>query len=197
MVPVRPALLIGLAASLVVAAGVVAALEYRKWQRRVQVIDKNPAFSHRSARTKPVSAIVIHHTVTGNPKATERVLEQRGFSTHFEVAQDGTVIRYLDPAQWVALASNWANDRSIGIDVTHLSHAAWPAVQVDAVARLVAELREQFPGIAAGVAPDGVRYDSWHQVPATVGLLRHRNVHATECPEDFPMERLGPVVPRA
>ncbi len=193
MQQVRPVLLAGLAASLGIGALVYVVVEYRKATRNLLMIDKNPAFTHHDPRTKKIRGIVVHHTVTGNPKITERVLQQRGFSTHFEVAQDGTVIRYLDPATYVAWASNWANDRAIAIDVTHLSHAAWPEVQVAAVARLVGELRDLFPGIPAGVAPDGVQYASWAEVPAGVGVLRHRNVHATECPQDFPMERLGPV----
>lgn len=198
MTAVRPALWLGLAGSAVILGGVVAGVAWRRQVRRmaVQMRDLNPAFSSYAARKKPPRAIVIHHTVTGNPKQTQRVLEKKGASTHFEVAQDGQVIRYMDPAKYVVWASNWANDQSIAIDVTHMSKAPWPEVQVAATAQLVADLVAEFH-IAPRVARDGVRYSSWGQVPAGVGILRHRNLHNTACPEDFPMQRLGPVVPVA
>lgn len=197
MTPVRPTLWLGLAGSAVVLGLTVAVVAWRRQARRmaVQMRDLSPAFSSFTPRTKPVRGIVIHHTVTGNPKATQRVLENKKIGTHFEVAQDGQVIRYMDPAKYVVEASNWANSQAIAIDLTHLSHAPWPEVQVAATAQLVAQLVDEF-GLAPGVAPDGVRYANWGQVPAGVGILRHRNVHPTECPQDFPMQRLGPVVPK-
>lgn len=192
MTNVRPALLYALGGALVVAAGVVGWRAYRHVQD-VAIVDKSPAFSHFNKRTQAIRAIVIHHTVTGNAKGTERVLEQRGFSTHFEVSRDGQVIRYMDPDKYAVLASNWANDRTIAIDLTHLAGATWPEVQVAATARLVADLVAKYR-LPTGVAPDGIRFNNWAEVPGRVGILRHRNVHDTECPQDFPMQRLGPVV---
>lgn len=191
---VRP----GAIAAAVLGVGLVAAgIGYWLLRRpKLNIIDKNPAFPVRTARKKPLRGIVIHQTVTGSAKSTEFVLRQRGFSTHFEVDRQGRVYRYLDPAKWVAIASNWANEEFIGIDVTHIPKQDWPEEQVAALAALVSELQREFQ-LPTGVAPDGVRFESAKEVPEDIGILRHRNVKNTCCPGNFPMERLGPVLPVA
>lgn len=191
---VRPAVVAGT----VLAVGLVAAgIGYWLSRRpKVTIIDKNPAFEARTPRKLPIRGIVIHQTITGSAAATERVLRQRGFSTHFEVDRQGRVYRYLDPKLWVAIASNWANQQFIGIDVTHLSSQNWPEVQLVATAALVSQLQREFE-LATGVASDGIRWTKAAEVPADIGILRHRNITATCCPGSFPMERLGPVIPPA
>lgn len=161
----------------------------------VKVIDLSPAFDsdNFSARKGTPRFIVIHYTVTGSAAATERVLEERGYSTNFEVDRSGVVRMYLDPALYQARASNWANPYSVAIDVTHLPKQDWPAVQMQSLAALVHALQAQF-GMATGpnsVAPDGVQYGGPNDVPAAVSVLRHRNVHPTQCPADLPMEVLA------
>ena len=153
-----------------------------------------PAFGGYGTRRRPPRFIVIHHTTTPTAAATERVLENRGLSTHYEVDREGHIFQYLDPELHVAWHALWANADSIGIDVTHMSGDPWPDDQVQAVAGLVARLAARFD-IPRVVAPDGVRYAGTRDIPAGVGLLRHRNIRPTACPEDFPMERLGDPAP--
>ena len=152
-------------------------------------------------RVDQVRYIVIHHSHTSTPAATIRALNNRGASTHFEVDQTGHTRNYLDPATIWAYSAGWINRYAIAIDVTHAPGAPWPEAQVAATARLVAELRRRFPGIGVMVAPENPGhpkklvplYTNAKQIPKEVGILRHRNAIATECPQDFPMARLGPV----
>lgn len=152
--------------------------------------DLSPAWGakHYSERLLPIKFIVLHHTVTRSAAQTARVLGARGFSTHFEVDREGSIVRYLDPAKYVAWASNWANARCIAIDITHMTGEPFPEVQIAAVAALVDELCATY-GIAQKSAPLGAMYADRKQVPVGIGLLRHSNVHATECPNGFPIER--------
>lgn len=140
-------------------------------------------------RRAPPRAIVIHHTATASPPTTLRVLRRRALSTHYEVGPDGAVHRYVDAAL-VAQHAGAANAWTIGIDLTHRSGRPWPGAQVEAAGRLLAELCAAW-GIPAGVAPEGARYRSAEDVPADVGILRHRSVAATACPEDAPLERMA------
>lgn len=153
-------------------------------------------------RIDKVRYIVIHHSHTANSAATIRALNSRGASTHLEVSQTGHVRQYLDPATiWAYSAGPVVNRYAIAIDVTHLPDAPWPEAQVAATARVVAELRKRFPGIGVMVAPENPGYPKKlvplytdaKQIPKEVGILRHRNAFATECPQDFPMGRLGPM----
>lgn len=187
--------IIAIAGGLLLAGlALVAVLAMATRRRTVKLVDLAPAWpAGHYARKHPVTLIVIHHSDTSSPTSTRRVLGQKGYSTHFEVGKDGQVYRYLDPAKRYALhaGKNWANEASIGIDITHVSKQAFTEAQIQAAADLVAELRAQFPAIPGGVAPDKVIFESLAQVPAGVGILRHRNVKPTACPENFPMERLG------
>lgn len=180
---------------LAIAAAVLVAVLALTGDDAVKVIDLSPAFSpdHYSARKGIPRFIVIHYTVTGTAHSTESVLEERGFSTNFEVDRTGTIRMYLDPALYTARASNWANPYSVAIDVTHLPGQDWPAVQMQSLTVLVHALQAQFQ-MADGpdsVAPDGVEYGGPGDVPAQISVLRHRNVHPTECPGNLPMEMLA------
>lgn len=183
--------------AVVLAVAVALWLAFREDHVRLQdleLVDMAPAFPPANTRPRraPPRFIVIHHSATGSAEATRRVLTKAGKSTHFEVEKDGTILRYLDPQTTVAEQAGWINGASIGIDVTHITNAAFTEAQVAATARLVAALCAEF-NIPRVVAPDGVRWDSAAKIPGAIGVLRHRNARPTECPQDFPMARLGPV----
>lgn len=165
------------------------------WFRRgFRLIRETGVFppDHWSWRAAAPRAIMIHHTDTGSPAETRRVLLDRGLSTHYEVDPAGVVHQYLDPLTVVAWHGGPANAISIGIDVTHRSGALWPRDQVAAVAALVADLGRRFQ-IRMTSAPDGERRSAEDWVRAGVGVIRHRDVVATACPEDFPMEAVAPM----
>ena len=162
----------------------------------LRLVDLAPAFPavNFSRRLAVPKAIVFHHTDTDSPQVTLQVLRDRGLSTHFEVGQDGTIYRYLDPAVATAWHAARANDMSIGIDFTHRSGAPWPEAQIRSGAALVADLARQFP-IGPGIGPvQGQRtlstLSEW--LAGGIGYLRHFNVNATACPENLPIERMVP-----
>jgi hypothetical protein len=147
-------------------------------------------------RSKAPRGVVIHHTHTANPKSTVRVLEQRGFSTNFEVDQAGRVYQYADPSTWEAQATGGgANAHTIGIDVTHVGLTApFPPEQVAAVRALVHFLASRF-GFPVRLAPDGQSY-KWRELQSLNGaaaptVYRHRNFVNTGCPANFPLEALA------
>lgn len=158
-----------------------------------QFWDLSPGFPDKNytKRTKTVTQITIHHSDTVKREDTQRILTNRGLSTHFEVDFDGKVYRYLDPAKCRAYHAGWVNNFTIGIDITH-SRKDFPEVQILATIKLVEYLCKKF-NIPQVVAKDGVKYSVEKGIPKTIGIVRHRNVCSTDCPVNFPMERLGKV----
>lgn len=143
-----------------------------------------------------VEGIVIHHTATKSAKSTLSVLLQRGFSTNYEVDQQGNVYEYLDPSQYKALATGGnANEHTIGIDVTTGDYS-WPEAQVNATKELVHYLAKKFGIQELKLAPDKgpKQWQEWQQIMKEDGqkytLFRHRNFIATGCPANFPIEKL-------
>ena len=146
-------------------------------------------------RTQPIRGIVIHYTLTKSAKQTKAVLEKRGFSTNYEVDQDGKIYEYLDPATRVAWATGGgANAQTIGIDVTrpYSQHASpdYPPMQMIALRSLVRYLAKRFD-FPIVVAPDGIkqRWGAWKGKGYTV--FRHRNFVATACPGKLPIEKVA------
>lgn len=172
-------------------AGAGWALTRQGGRVKVEVVPN--VFPDARLRTERPRFVVIHHTDTSSPEATRKALHAQKLSTHFEVTPTGRILMYLEPTLFVAEHAGWANGASIGVDVTHRSGAAWPGAQVTAVRELVLRLVRLF-GLPPGVAPDGLRWHALPELPASVGVVRHRNVRPTACPEDFPMPQLGPIV---
>lgn len=145
-----------------------------------------------SKRTKKIQGIVIHHTNTGSANSTVRVLEDRGFSTNYEVDRDGKVYEYADPALWEAAATgSGANGETLAIDVTHVGTTQeFTPKQIESLRNLVHELADRF-GFPVKVAPDNDRRDwkDWKGKGYTV--FRHRNFKPTACPANLPMEKLA------
>lgn len=142
-------------------------------------------------RKKKVLGIVIHHTNTAKAGSTVRVLEERGFSTNFEVDRDGKVYMYADPALWEAQAKgSGANAETVSIDVTHVGTTQeFTPQQIKALNALVHELGVKF-GFPIVLAPDNVtkNWSEWKGKGYT--LFRHRNFRPTQCPENLPMQQL-------
>lgn len=133
-----------------------------------------------SKRHHNPNAIVIHHTCTRNPEKTRSALIKKGYSTHFEVDVDGTVYQYADEMR-VACHCGSANIHTIGIDVTHMENAPFPQVQVDAVKELVSSLCAKW----------GIPQIVHTQLE---GIYPHKAVGNTDCPNGFPIEKLGELI---
>lgn len=65
--------------------------------------------------------IVAHYDVSYSARATENILENRGYSTHFIIDGDehGTIFQCHNPATRVAFHAGSANENSIGIDLNN------------------------------------------------------------------------------
>jgi len=146
----------------------------------------------REPRPGKIEGIVIHHTHTNNPKSTLSVLTQRGFSTNYEVDQEGNVYEYLDPSQYKALATGGgANEHTLAIDVTHVGNDAFPPAQIQALKKLINDLANKY-GFELKLAPDQgpMKWNEWKATGENYTLFRHRNFVATGCPMNLPMEEL-------
>lgn len=123
-------------------------------------------------RTKPVTEGVGHHTVTGSWQATERVLLEAGYSTHFEVTPDGTAVQYGDPGLQVALHAMNDNPHSVAVDLTGPDpDRGFSVAQLDAFADLAK--------ILSGALRFPLRTVPWAQVgvqPGTPGWYAHAQV---------------------
>jgi len=114
----------------------------------------SPNFDERSA---PITMIVLHYT--GMKDAESAIARLRDpaarVSSHYLVAEDGTALRLVadDKRAWHAGKSHWrdvrdVNDASIGIEIVNPGHEfgyrPFPDEQIDAVVRLVADLKDRY-----------------------------------------------------
>ena len=157
-------------------------------------VRKKPGLNSHGQRSGSLPKfIVIHHAVCPTSQCTFNTLKQRNLSTHYEVDKDGSIIEYLDPMSTVAWhAGSGFNHDSIGIDLT--GHGDSPTgAQKQSIRALVTRLCTAF-SIPQVVAPDGVKFKNADEIiELGIGIVRHRNVKATGCPGNFPMEILGNV----
>jgi len=121
----------------------------------MQVIDApSPNFDDRSL---PISMIVLHYTgMETGEAAIERLRDPAAkVSSHYLVAEDGTVLRLVDEDKraWHAGRSHWRgvkdiNSASIGIEIVNPGHEfgyrPFPDEQVAAVIRLVHEIKDRY-----------------------------------------------------
>ena len=126
----------------------------------MDIIDApSPNFDERSA---PITMIVLHYTgMQTADAAIERLRDPEAkVSSHYLVAEDGTVLRLVDEAKraWHAGRSHWrtfedVNDVSVGIEIVNPGHEwgyrPFPDEQVDAVIRLVDDIKTRH-GITRG-----------------------------------------------
>ncbi len=114
----------------------------------------SPNFNERQL---PITMIVLHYT--GMPTAAAAIERLRDpaseVSAHYVVEEDGTILRLVDDEKraWHAGKSHWrdvddVNSASIGIEIVNPGHdhgyRGFPDVQVDAVVRLVAHLKDRY-----------------------------------------------------
>jgi len=121
----------------------------------MQVIDApSPNFDDRSL---PISMIVLHYTgMETGEGAIERLRDPAAkVSSHYLVAEDGTVLRLVDEDKraWHAGRSHWRgvkdiNSASIGIEIVNPGHEfgyrPFPDEQIAAVIRLVHDIKDRY-----------------------------------------------------
>lgn len=93
-------------------------------------------------RRKTTRGVVIHHTCTRNAEATRCVLNAKGYSTHFEVTQDGHVYQYA-PIDRKCIQCGSNNHQTVSVDLTHQKDAPWPEAQIEAAKELFRWLAEE------------------------------------------------------
>lgn len=119
----------------------------------------SPNFDERDA---PISMIVLHYTgMQTGEAAIERLRDPAAkVSSHYLVAEDGTVLRLVDEARraWHAGRSHWrgvedVNSASVGIELVNPGHEfgyrPFAEAQIDALIPLVAAIKERH-GITRG-----------------------------------------------
>lgn len=121
----------------------------------MQVIDApSPNFDDRSL---PISMIVLHYTgMETGEAAIERLRDPAAkVSSHYLVAEDGTVLRLVDEDKraWHAGRSHWRgvkdiNSASVGIEIVNPGHEfgyrPFPDEQIAAVIRLVHDIKDRY-----------------------------------------------------
>jgi N-acetylmuramoyl-L-alanine amidase len=113
----------------------------------------SPNFDERVA---PVSMIVLHYTgmETGEAALARLRDPEAKVSAHYLVEEDGRIFRLVDEEHraWHAGRSHWrgvtdVNSASIGIEIVNPGHEFgyrdFPEVQVNAVIRLVADVKDR------------------------------------------------------
>ena len=114
----------------------------------------SPNFNERRL---PISMIVLHYTGMESAQAAlDRLRDPAAeVSSHYIVDEDGTIYRLVadEHRAWHAGASHWrewddVNSAAIGIEIVNPGHEFgyrdFPEVQVDAVVRLVAHLKDTY-----------------------------------------------------
>lgn len=118
-----------------------------------RIAKPSPNFDERAL---PISMIVLHYTgMTDAASAIERLCDPDAkVSCHYLVDEDGTVVEMVaeDKRAWHAGKSHWrgltdCNSASVGIEIVNpghdLGYRPFPDAQVDAVIRLVAEIKDR------------------------------------------------------
>lgn len=135
----------------------------------------SPNFNER----KP-NFVVIHHTSDDTVDQALRTLADsaRRVSAHYLIGRDGTIIQLVDERAraWHAGESKWGsntdlNSASLGIELDNNGREPFPDVQISALLRLLADIKERYHIPAANflghadVAPkrktDPSRYFPW------------------------------------
>lgn len=139
-------------------------------------------FGTQKIKIKP-KAIILHHTCTSSSKRTRRVLQSKNYSTHFEVDKDGTIYQYREENLKCSHCGS-ANTYTIGIDATHLEHAEFPEVQIEALKALVKYLCEKWN------IPHELHENFSGPMINLSGVYPHRAIGNTKCPDNLPLEKL-------
>ncbi len=117
----------------------------------------SPNFNARVPSGVPVDTVVLHSTCTSTNETGETVRlfqdPASKVSSHYVVGKDGQVVQMVSESDraWHAGACRWqgrtdVNSCSIGIEMVHRDqdpHDDWPPAQVEAVARLLFDIRSR------------------------------------------------------
>ena len=104
--------------------------------------------------------IVLHHTGSDSVGRALRALTspERKVSSHYLIDRDGTVIRLVDESAraWHAGKSWWGgitdvNSVSIGVELHNNGSEPFPDVQIDALLKLLTDIRTRYPIPSANV----------------------------------------------
>ena len=104
--------------------------------------------------------IVLHHTSNNSADVALRTLTSptRKVSSHYLIDRDGTIIRLVDESvrAWHAGKSWWGgitdvNSVSIGIELDNNGSEPFPEVQIDALLKLLTDIRTRYPIPAANI----------------------------------------------
>ena len=138
----------------------------------------SPNFNDR----RPVY-VVLHHTTNDTAEQSLRTLTDplREVSAHYLIGRDGRIFQLVDERRraWHAGQSRWGSDAdlnssSIGIELDNSGREPFPAEQIDALLRLLADLKvryriptENFLGhadVAPGRKVDPSAWFPWRQL---------------------------------
>ncbi len=165
--------------------------------------------SRRDGITSPY-ILVVHTMSMPLPDALKLLSDPKSeFSSHYVIAEDGTVFRLVDEGlrAWHAgTGKSWwrgeddINSRSIGIELIHTSNI-YPEVQIKALAELGKDILNRFPiparnvvghsDIAPGRKVDPVAPFPWKTLATYgIGLWTDSLVPTTDNPKDL-LQKIG------
>jgi len=130
-----------------------------------------------NANERSVGFVVLHYTAGDASGRALRTLTRAGsgVSAHYLIERDGSILQLVDERRraWHAGDSRWGatvdvNSASIGIELDNDGAEPYPAAQIDALLRLLADLRHR------------------HQVPG-VNILGHADVAPTRKVDPGPL----------
>ena len=113
-----------------------------------------------NANERSVSFVVIHYTASDSAQRALRTLTSPAsqVSAHYLVDRRGDIVQLVDERlrAWHAGASRWGatvdvNSASIGIELDNDGHEPFAATQIDALLRLLADIRKRHHVPAANV----------------------------------------------
>ncbi len=125
----------------------------------------DPGHGYELRRTQPTSLIV--HSTSNIRKNTAfageatYLFESAAVSTHYLIAKNGLIVRFLEPGPWAAWHAGQAmpafqNSRSIGVELHHsVGDDPYPKAQLDALAWLVRDLTHSFAIAPAAIETHG------------------------------------------
>lgn len=140
-----------------------------------------PAKAYRKGRTRDIASIMLHSTDGRQDSDIAELTTKRDKSIHYYVTRSGHIYQFVQESDTAFHAgrvskSFYSNAATIGIEMEHFDgREDWPAQQVNAVAHLVAWIRERrgdLPVVshAAAAAPPGRKQDP---LSFRWGLLSH------------------------
>lgn len=163
---------------------------------------------YRYGRRKGKPRFIVLHSGAASPEQTLCTLAKRGYSTHYEIAKDGTTYEYFPPTYYTSHCGGGYNGRGIGIDFSGAARFQTGA-QYRAAKILINKLCAKFgiPRVAATTVSQkkGARPDAWFKNPGEVmklgiGVIAHSSVSLKRAdpgkvypgkPGGWRMEKLG------